>query len=449
MRGDLKAATTLLRTGGLRRRRSLIPSRVRRPGPSRPQRSRDWELEKDGHVAGHALIIIQNLPLRLDRRVRNECRALIESGYAVSVICPKEHPTEADRHEIDGAVVHSYSAPEGAHGLASYAREFVVCWLQAARLSWRVNHEQRFDVLQACNPPDTYWLLGALWKLRGRAYVFDQHDLCPEVYEARFGKRGSLHLGLLCLEQLTYHVADRVVSPNPEYRQIALERGHVPIERTAVVMSTPDPDLMKREAAHPELRAGLDHLVCYVGIMGPQDGVDSLLAAIDRYVHELGRRDTRFALLGFGDRLDALREECTRRDLDPWVIFPGRVDHDELGRWLSTADVGVTPDPPCEFNERSTMNKTLEYMAHEVPVVATDLRETRRCAAGAAVYVSGQDPSEMALAISDLLNDPEGRGRMARIGRDRIEHELAWQIQARNYVSVFDDLVREAVTRRG
>ncbi|UFU02390.1 glycosyltransferase family 4 protein [Ruania suaedae] len=388
----------------------------------------------------HVVIIIQNLPLRLDRRVRNECSALLDAGYRVSVICPKEEPGEADRHEIDGVAVHSYQAPVGARGPLSYAREFVICWLQAARLSLRVNREAPFDVLQACNPPDTYWLLGALWKVRGRRFVFDQHDLCPEVFEARFGRRGPLYRALLWLERRTYRVADRVISPNPAYREVAEARGGVPRRRTAVVMSTPDAGRMRRGEDHPELRGTSDHLVCYVGIMGPQDGVGALLAAIDAYVHQLGRLDTRFALLGFGDSLEGLRGECSRLGLDRWVTFTGRVDHEELGRWLSSADVGVTPDPQNEFNHRSTMNKTLEYMAHEVAVVATDLRETRRCAAGAAVYVSGEDPAESARAIAELLDDPARRARMGRIGRARIETELAWALQARNYVRVFDAL---------
>jgi len=406
--------------------------------------ARSGKAEVRAQRAGHVVIIIQNLPLRLDRRVRNECRALVDSGYVVSVICPKEAADEADRHEIDGVGVHSYRAPEGARGLASYVREFLVCWLHAARLSVRIDREHRFDVLQACNPPDTYWLLGAFWKLRGRRFVFDQHDLCPEVYEARFGRRGLLYRGLRWLEQRTYRTADRVISPNPAYREIATTRGELPQRRTTVVMSTPDPQRMHRAAAHPELCGQNEYLVCYVGIMGPQDGVDALLAAIDAYVHELGRRDTRFALLGFGDSLEELRQECSRRGLDPWVLFTGRVDHDQLGRWLSTADLGVTPDPQNEFNHRSTMNKTLEYMAHEVPVVATDLRETRRCAGDSAVYVSGNDPLQTAREIAGLLDDPQRRERMGRSGRVRIENELAWSIQARNYVGVFEDLMLQA-----
>lgn len=398
-------------------------------------------LLEQGGGQRHVVIIIENLPLRLDRRVRNECRALLDAGYAVSVICPKEDPHELDHHELDGVAVHSYRAPEGGGGgAASYCWEFAICFLQTSRLSLRIHRAAPFDALQACNPPDTYWLLGSLWKLRGRAFVYDQHDLCPEVFEARFGHGGFLHSALLWLERQSYRVADRVISPNPGYREIALQRGHVPPRHTAVVMSTPDPERMRRGAAQPELRGAFAHLVCYVGIMGPQDGVDSLLATIDEYVHRLGRTDTRFALLGFGDSYDALRQECTERGLDEWVTFTGRVDHEELGRWLSTADLGVTPDPPNEFNHRSTMNKTLEYMAHEVPVVATDLRETRRCAGEAAVYVSGTDPLEAARAIGELLDDPHRRAQMGTLGRARIEHELAWEIQAEAYVQVFDDL---------
>ncbi len=388
----------------------------------------------------HVVIVIQNLPLRLDRRVRNECRALLDAGYEVSVICPKSDDGEADRHELEGVTVYSYRAPVGASGAASYAWEFAVCWLHALRLSVRIHRERPFAVLQACNPPDTYWLLGAFWKLRGGAFVYDQHDLCPEVFEARFGRRGVLHRGLLWLERQTYRVADHVISPNPAYREIALERGRVSPERTAVVMSTPDAARMIRGPSHPELLGPLKYLVCYVGIMGPQDGVDLLLDAIDVYVHDKGRTDTRFALLGFGDSLGALREDCTRRGLDPWVTFTGRVDHEELSRWLSTADIGVTPDPPNEFNHRSTMNKTLEYMAHEVPVVATNLRETRRCAADAATYVSGEDPVETATAISGLLDDADRRAHMGRLGRARIEQELSWNLQARTYVQVFHEV---------
>lgn len=406
--------------------RQVRPDHGRRRGPH--------------EISPRVLVVVQNMPLRFDRRVRSECQALTDAGYGVTVICPKAAPDEPDQHDLGGVTVRSYPAPAPTSGLLSYIVEFLGCWLRTARLSLRVSRVEGFDVLQACNPPDTYWLLGLLWKLRGKQFVYDQHDLCPELYEARFGRKGLLHRALRLLEWATFRVADQVVSPNPSYQEVAVERGGVPPERTTVVMSTPDPAHMVRTELDPALRQGHRRLVCYVGIMGPQDGVDRLLDAIDHYVHVLGRDDCHFALLGYGDSMDALVEQRDQLGIAAHTTFPGRVEHSELSRWLSTADIGVTPDPPCEFNHRSTMNKTLEYMAHGVPVVATELRETRRCAGPAAEYVPDGDPEVMAKTIAALLDDPNRRREMALAGRIRIERHLAWPDQARAYVAMYDEL---------
>ncbi|MFE7506010.1 glycosyltransferase family 4 protein [Promicromonospora sp. NPDC057488] len=391
--------------------------------------------------APHVLVIIQNLPFRIDRRVRSECRALTDAGYRVSVVCPQENDDEPARFQVDGTTVYSYPPPPESRGVLGYVREFVVCWWRTARAAARVHRDAPFQVIQACNPPDTYWLLALLWRLRrGVRFVYDQHDLCPEVYVAKFGRRDLLYKALLLLERATYRTADHVISTNGSYRQIALERGNVDLSRSSVVLSTPDADLMRRGDPEPGARDLGKYLVCYVGIMGSQDGVDRLLAAIEHVVKVRGRTDVRFALLGFGDALEELRADCTRRGLDLWVHFTGRVDHAAIGRWLSSADLGVTPDPPSEFNDRSTMNKTLEYMAHELPVVATDLTETRRSAGDAARYVAGSDPAPFGDAILEILDDPDRARAMGLAGRARIEGELAWSRQAETYVRVFDGL---------
>ena len=398
-------------------------------------------------AAPHVLVIIQNLPLRLDRRVRTECRALTDAGYRVSVICPQENPDEPARFQVDETTVHSYPPPPESHGPAGYVREFVVCWWRTARASGRVHRDAPFQVIQACNPPDTYWLLAWAWRIRrGVRFVYDQHDLCPEVYVAKFGRQGLLYRGLLLLERATYRTADHVISTNGSYQEIAQGRGNVDPRDSSVVMSTPDADLMQRGDPEPGARDQAKHLVAYVGIMGSQDGVDRLLAAVDHVVHERERTDVRFALLGFGDALEDLRADCTRRGLDQWVHFTGRVDHAAIGRWLSSADLGVTPDPPSEFNDRSTMNKTLEYMAHGLPVVASDLTETRRSAGEAALYVAGSDPAAFGDAILEVLDDPERAGSMGAVGRARIEGELSWRRQAETYVRVFDRLTGRAET---
>jgi len=386
------------------------------------------------------LVVVQNLPLAYDRRVRMECRALVAAGYHVSVICPRAEG-EPKHFELDGASVYDYAPAPETKGILSYLVEFAYAWLRTALLSVKVWRREGFSVLQACNPPDTYWLLALLWRVRGVRFVYDQHDLCPEVYEARFGKTGNvLHRVLLLLEKATYRSAHRVISTNESYREIALARGRRRPEDVSVVMSAPDPETMRAGTPDPTLRRGRQFLCSYVGIMGPQDGVDRLLGAIDHYVHVLGRHDCHFALLGFGDCLADLKVLATELEIDEWVTFTGMVDQAEICRWLSSSDLGVTPDPMCEFNDRSTMNKTLEYMAYGLPLVAFDLTETRRSAGEAAVYVDEDEDKAFASAIADLVDDPARRRLMGRIGRRRIETILSWQGQVPAYVSIFEAL---------
>ena len=389
-----------------------------------------------GRRGPRVLVVVQNMNLRFDRRVRHEARALLDAGIGVTVVCPKATPDEPDRWELDGVVVRSYPDQGTTSGLLSYMREFLVAWLHTARLSRRVHRDEGFDVLQACNPPDTYWLLGLLWRLRGKRFVYDQHDLNPEVYVDRFGDRGLrnrvLHRALLWLERATYRTAQHVISPNESYREIALTRGRVPPERTTVVMSTPDPEVLRRGDPVPGGRGDARHLVAYVGIMGPQDGVDRLLRAA-KILADTGRTDIRFVVMGYGDCYDDLVALASSLGLGPTVQFTGRVDPGELRAWLSTADLGVTPDPRTPFTDRSTMNKTLEYMACELPVVASDLKETRRSAEDAAVYVTTE--AEMAEAIARLLDDPVRRAEMGAAGRKRIEGALRWDRFAADYVA--------------
>jgi len=376
------------------------------------------------------------MPYAFDRRVRNEAQALVAAGFGVTVVCPKSSEDEPDRSDLDGVVVRSYPALGATAGVLSYFREFFLAWVLTTKHTWRAHRDEGFDVLQACNPPDTYWALGWLWRLAGKKFVYDQHDLNPEVFADRFGlatpRNRLLHRTLLLLERLTYATAAHVFVPNESYREVAMQRGGVPRERTTVVMSTPDHRIMRAVTPLPDARAGFRHLVAYVGVMGPQDGVDRLLRCA-RLLKDSGRHDTRFVVLGFGDSRPALQRLTTELDLDDRVHFLGRVSQVDLRGWLSSADLGITPDPSTDFTERSTMNKTLEYMACGVPVVASDLHETRRSAGVAAVYVRTE--KEMAGAVAALLDDPERRAEMGRAGRDRVVGELSWDRFAADYVA--------------
>jgi glycosyltransferase involved in cell wall biosynthesis len=400
----------------------------------------------------HVLIIVQNLPVPLDRRVWLECQALVANGYEVSVICPKG-VGDPSRQLIDGVHLYKYRPAAEAKGLLGFAWEFGYCWLQAAWLSLAVWRRKPFHIIQACNPPDTYWLLARLWRVRGVKFVFDQHDLNPELFRSRFGEPKDLvHRlelrGLTWLERMTYLTAHRVISTNDSYKRIAIERGHRNRSEVTVVRSGPDTRVMRPVYPDgPGLKKKRFTLV-YLGIMGPQDNVELVLDVMEHLVHKRGRNDVHATLLGFGDCLQDLRRRAAELDLDDWVTFTGRADRSMIADYLSVADVGLSPDLKTPLNDVSTMNKTMEYMAYALPSVSFDLVETRVSGGDSVIYVRSGDVEAFADAVEHLLDDPALRLSLGKLARARVAQHLDWRPQANSYVSVFDDLsghgVREA-----
>lgn len=387
------------------------------------------------------LIIVQNLPVPFDRRVWLECQALTSAGYQVTVVCPKGKGDPAYA-VVDAVELYKYKpyAPGGSK--ASFVVEYAYSFLATAWQVAKVRRKGRFAVMQACNPPDIFWPIAMVLRMMDRTkFVFDHHDLCPELFRSRFPDGPKLpYRGLLALERRTHRTADHVISTNDSYRDIAIHRsGRAPADVT-VVRTGPDPDKLKRGTADPQLRRGRKTLAAYIGVMGPQDGVDIVVRATDIVVHDMGRTDIAFTLIGSGDCFDelvALRDELK---LNGHVEFTGRVPDDLVKQILSTADVGLSPDPKNPLNDVSTMNKTMEYMAFGLPVVAFDLRETRVSAAAAAVYVTPNDILEYAKAIVDLMDDEGTRAQLGKIGRTRVEDELAWSHQERAYLGVYQRL---------
>ncbi len=392
---------------------------------------------------GRVLIIVQNLPVPLDRRVWLECQALTARGYEVSVICPRG-PGEAAHETLQGVHLYKYRPAPEAKGLVGFAIEFVYSWIRTAVLSLRVHRRHGFDVIQACNPPDTYWLLARLWRVRGVRFVFDHHDLNPELFRSRFGEPRGLaqrlqYRGLLWLERMTFRTATRVVSTNASYRRVAIERGRLAADHVTVVRSGPDTRVMRPvEPAHDHTDG--KHLLVYLGIMGPQDDVHVALEVMDELVHRRGRDDVRAALLGFGDTLADLRTQCTRLSLDDHVEFTGRVGPDRIADYLSAASVGLGPDRKTPLNDVSTMNKTMEYMAYAVPAVSFDLVETQVSGGATGLYVASGDIGAFADAVESLLDDEDTRVALSLAARERVAAELDWRAQAARYVGVFDEL---------
>jgi len=394
------------------------------------------------------LIIVQNLPVPFDRRVWLECQALVSDGYQVTVVCPKGKGDPA--HEVVGTVeLHKYRpyAPGGSR--LGFVTEYAYSFLATARLTLKARRSGRFAILQACNPPDIFWPIAWVLRVADRTqFVFDHHDLCPELYQSRFPDGPELpYKGLRALERWTHRTANHVISTNDSYRDVAVTRSGKPGTDVTVVRTGPDPQRLRRGEPDPQLRRGRRFLAAYIGVMGPQDGVDIVIRAADIVVHQLHRDDIAFTLIGKGDCFDdlvALRDEL---GLAGHVEFTGRAPDELVSRILSTADLGLSPDPKNPLNDVSTMNKSMEYMAFELPVVAFDLRETRVSAADAAVYVKPNDVTDYAAAIVTLMDDEPRRAQLGKLGRARVEQELAWCHQERAYLEVYQRLRRDSKTR--
>lgn len=395
------------------------------------------------------LVIVQNLPVPFDRRVWLECHALVSAGHDVAVVCPKGDG-DPGYQVIDTVQIYKYRpyAPGGSK--LGFISEYVYSFLATAWLTLRARRAGRFAVMQACNPPDIFWPIALLLRaLDHTEFVFDHHDLCPELYESRFPDGPRLpYRALRALERRTHRTARHVIATNDSYRDVAIRRsGKSPADVT-VVRTGPDPGRLVRGEAKPELRRGRRYVAAYIGVMGPQDGVDIVVRAADVVVHQLHRDDIAFTLIGKGDCFDELVALRDQLDLAGHVEFTGRAPDSLVAEIMSTADVGLSPDPKNPLNDVSTMNKTMEYMAYELPVVAFDLRETRVSAGDAAVYVTPNDVEEYAKAIVQLVDDEDRRARLGKTGRVRVEQELAWSYQRRAYLDVYRRLLGDAAPQR-
>lgn len=386
------------------------------------------------------LIIVENLPVPFDRRVWQEARALRGEGYEVAVICPKGMGCERGYEGIDGINVYRHPLPLEAQSVFGYVLEYSVALFWEFVLAVKVWKKHGFDVIHACNPPDTIFLLGRIFKLFGKRFVFDHHDINPELFEAKFGRRSFGYKVIVALERWTFLTADICIATNESYREIAIRRGRVSPDKVFIVRSGPSLERLKILTPVPKWKQGRRHLVGYVGVMGKQESIEYLLQAAQYLVQEKGRRDVQFVLVGGGTQLEALRAYATRLDLDEFVTFTGRASEQILLEVLNTADVCVNSDVVNAMNDKSTMNKIMEYMALGKAIVQFELTEGRFTAQQASLYAKPNDYVDLASKIAELLDDSMRREQMGRYGRERVEKVLAWKHEAPKLLHAYDRL---------
>jgi len=384
------------------------------------------------------LIIVENLPCPFDRRVWQEALALTANGYQVSIICPKGRGYDRSYEVLEGIHVYRHPLPFEADSAVGYALEYSSSLLMELWLAVRIALTRGFDVIHACNPPDTIFIIGRLFKLFGKRFIFDHHDINPELYEAKFNRRDVWYRLLCRLERWTFAAADASIATNESYRSIAIERAGMDPERVFVVRSGPDLRRVQHLPPRPELRGCRRFLAGYVGVIGKQEGLDLLLEAVHFMRRSLGRDDVQFVIIGDGTELPALRAMSTRLGLDDCVQFTGRVSDQDLWQILGTADICLNPDRANPMNDKSTMNKILEYMALGKPIVQFDLTEGRYSAGDASLYAKPNDIEDFARRIVELLDDAPGRDAMGASGRRRVEGELAWHHQVPKLLAAYE-----------
>lgn len=390
----------------------------------------------------NVVLLVQNESVPRDRRVWMEARALAEGGCSVTVVGPMGPTYDTEPAEtIEGIRLLRYPPrPAPDTSLPAYGREYLSALAWMARLLLQV--PRPIDVIHVANPPDLLALLGVVPKLLwGTRVVYDQHDLVPELFESRFGRRGLPWRAAALVERLSYRLADRVVVTNESYRQVATERGGKPIDVVSTVRNAPDVSVFRRVATDPDLKRGHPYLAVYVGVISPQDGVDVLLRSMHVYRTELGRDDLQVSIVGDGDALADCRRLATELGLDDMVHFAGWQSTEGVLRHLSTADVALAPDPPSPLNDRSTMVKVIEYQAIGLPIVSFDLHESVTSAGDAAVYASGGDEREFAELIAKLLDDPGLRSAMGKIGLERTAGPLSWDVGRANLASSYEQMM--------
>ncbi len=386
-------------------------------------------IEGEPLAGKHVLIVVENLPLPFDRRVWQEARTLKAAGAHVSIICPTGKGHEKRRETIEGVEIYRHSLPLEAKGAIGFLAEYGAALFWETLLAWRIFFKRRFHVIQGCNPPDLIFLIALPFKLFGVKYIFDHHDINPELYEAKFNKRGFFWHLMRWFERLTFVSANVSIATNESYKAIAVERGKMAAERVHVVRSGPDLSRLKRVESVDSWKNGREHMVGYVGVMGEQEGIDLLIDAVDYLVRKKKREDIQFVLVGGGPALDDLKALTAQKGLADFITFTGRAPDQDLFEVLSTMALGVNPDRVNAMNDKSTMNKIMEYMSLEKAMVQFDVTEGRFSAQEASLYAKSNDPVDMADKIIELIDDPTKRAAMGAYGRKRVVEELNWQHQ--------------------
>ncbi|MFW5804269.1 MAG: glycosyltransferase family 4 protein [bacterium] len=387
------------------------------------------------------LFIVENLPSPFDRRVWQEATALRDNGAKVTIICPTGKGYEKKEEEVDGIMIYRHNLPFEADGIKGYLVEYSVALFWESILAWKALFKRGFDVIQICNPPDLLFFVTWPFKLLGKKVIFDHHDINPELYYAKFGRKDFGYKLMLFFEWLTFKTANLCIATNESYKKIAIKRGGRKAKDVTIVRSGPSLKRLKKVPVVPSLKKGRKHLIGYLGVIGKQEGLNYLIDAC-RYMLDNDRKDVHFICVGGGTEIENIKNYAKEKGVSDYFTFTGRVPDKEMLEALNTADVCVNPDEYNEMNDKSTMNKIMEYMALGKPIVQFDITEGKFSARDASLYAKKNNVVDMAKKILELLDDPKKRKKMGKFGYNRVKNELEWEFEKKKLYGIYEKIWR-------
>jgi glycosyltransferase involved in cell wall biosynthesis len=390
------------------------------------------------------VIVVENLPVPFDRRVWQEAQALHRAGWTVSVICPTNPDFPKTFEVIDDIAIYRHPLPPEGRGALAYFREYATALIHEFRLLFKVHRERGFSIIQACNPPDLIFLAALPFKVMGKKFVFDQHDVSPELFVVKFGKKGFLYRALMFFERMSYGVADLVITANATFKDIAVSRGGKAPSDVEVVYGVPDRKRIHRVEPEPGLHGGRKFVLGYLGIINEQDGVEHLVRAVAHLVKVKGFRDFRAVVVGSGPALEMVRALACSLGVEDFLSFPGYLKGERLLAYISAFDIGVIPDPVNEANDLMSMNKVFEYCALGIPTACYPLKETKRLLGEAGVYAPTADPAGLAEACLKLMQDEGLRARSSAAGAKLSAEKFLWENEAHKYVASYERVLAPA-----
>ena len=393
--------------------------------------------------ARSCVIVVENLPVPFDRRVWQEAQALNRAGWTVSVICPANANFPKRFEVIDDIAIYRHPLPPEGRGALAYFREYSTALFHEFRLLIKVHRERGFSIIQACNPPDLIFLAALPFKLIGKRFIFDQHDVSPELFIVKFGAKGFLYRALTFFERMSYRTADYVITANATFKDIAISRGGKAPSQVEVVYGVPDRKRIHRVEPEPGLHGGRKFVLGYLGIINEQDGVDHLVRAVAHLVKVKGFHDFRAVVVGSGPALELVRALARSLDVEDFLSFPGYLNGETLLAYISAFDIGVIPDPLNEANDLMSMNKVFEYCALGIPIACYPLRETKRLLGEAGVYAPSPDPVGLAEACLSLMQDEALRARSAAAAAKLSAETFLWENEARKYVATYERVLSQ------